>query len=396
MGDVSTSVRLDSITKRFDQVVAVDRLSLAVRRGEFVCLLGPSGCGKTTTLRMIAGFVEPDAGAIFINGLDVTDRLPNKRDIGMVYQSYALFPHLSVFDNVAFGLRMRGVARSALAERVRHALELVDLAGLEARQPGQLSGGQQQRVAVARAIVIQPTVLLLDEPLSNLDAKLRKRMQLELKALQRRLDITTIHVTHDQEEALILADTIVILNGGRVEQIGGPREVYDRPRSSFVADFLGKSNFIKGRVMTSDAATERVTFRTNLDEELVIRGAGGSLVDQAAEAFIRPERVQLRRPGDGPPENALGAEVEQVVFMGSVVTIELRTGSGRRLVLDRPSGGVEENLRPGDKLEVVLPANALRLIPADWPASPGSGAMADPSHSILNPERRLRCDRHGQ
>jgi spermidine/putrescine ABC transporter ATP-binding subunit len=364
MRDVAPSVRLESITKRYDQVVAVDRLSLTARRGEFVCLLGPSGCGKTTTLRMIAGFIEPDAGAIFINGEDVTDRLPNKRDIGMVYQSYALFPHMSVFDNVAFGLRMRGVARSALGERVRHALELVDLAGLEARRPGQLSGGQQQRVAVARAIVIQPTVLLLDEPLSNLDAKLRKRMQLELKALQRRLGITTIHVTHDQEEALALADTIVILNAGRVEQIGGPREVYNRPLSSFIADFLGKSNFIKGRVTASDAVTERVTFRTDLDEELVIRDAGGPPVGQAGEAFIRPERVRLRRSGDGPPENALGVEVEQVVFMGSVVTVEVRTSGGRRLVLDRPSGGSEENLRPGDKMEVVLPADALRLIPA--------------------------------
>jgi spermidine/putrescine ABC transporter ATP-binding subunit len=363
MSDVAPSVRLDSITKRFDRVVAVDGLSLTVRRGDFVCLLGPSGCGKTTTLRMIAGFIEPDAGTIFINGRDVTDRLPNKRDIGMVYQSYALFPHMSVFDNVAFGLRMRGVARSARAERVRHALELVDLAGLEARRPGQLSGGQQQRVAVARAIVIQPTVLLLDEPLSNLDAKLRKRMQLELKALQRRLGITTIHVTHDQEEALTLADTIVILDGGRVEQIGSPREVYDRPRSSFVADFLGKSNVIKGRVTASDPAAERVTFRTDLDEELVIREAGCPPVDHAGEAFIRPERVRLRRSGEGPAENALGAEVEQVAFMGSLVTVEVRTSSGRRLVLDRPSGGVEDGLRPGDKVEVVLPADALRLIP---------------------------------
>jgi spermidine/putrescine ABC transporter ATP-binding subunit len=364
MRDVVPSVRLEGITKRFDQVLAVDAVSLTVRRGEFVCLLGPSGCGKTTTLRMIAGFIEPDAGAIFINEKDVTGRPPNKRDIGMVYQSYALFPHMSIFDNVAFGLRMRGVPRAALGERVRHALELVDLAGLEVRRPSQLSGGQQQRVAVARAIVIQPTVLLLDEPLSNLDAKLRKRMQLELKALQRRLGITTIHVTHDQEEALTLADTIVILNAGRVEQIGGPREVYDRPRSSFVADFLGKSNFIKGRVTASDPATDRVTFTTDLAEVLVIQEAGRPGADQAREAFIRPERVGLRRPGEGPAENALGAEVEQVIFTGSVVTVEVRTSTGRRLVLDRQTGSAEESIRPGEKVEVVLPADALRLIPA--------------------------------
>jgi spermidine/putrescine transport system ATP-binding protein len=364
MVEAAPSVRLEAITKRFDQVVAVNAVSLTVSRGEFVCLLGPSGCGKTTTLRMIAGFLDPDSGAILINGQDVTDRPPNKRDIGMVYQSYALFPHMTVFDNIAFGLRMRGVARESIAERVRHALELVDLAGLEGRKPGQLSGGQQQRVAVARAIVIQPTVLLLDEPLSNLDAKLRKRMQLELKALQRRLGITTIHVTHDQEEALTLADRIVILNAGRVEQIGAPRQVYDRPRSSFVADFLGKANFLKGRVTGSDAAGDRVTFVADRDEVLTIRDGGALPVDTTAEAFIRPERLALHQPGEGPAENTLNAEIEQVVFTGSVVTLEVRTGTGRRLVLDRPSGGAEENLRPGDKVAVTLPADALRLIPA--------------------------------
>jgi spermidine/putrescine transport system ATP-binding protein len=271
---------------------------------------------------------------------------------------------MTVFDNVAFGLRMRGVTRASAGERVRHALELVDLSGLEARRPGQLSGGQQQRVAVARAIVIQPTVLLLDEPLSNLDAKLRKRMQIELKALQRRLGITTIHVTHDQEEALTLADTIVILNAGRVEQIGAAREVYDRPRSSFVADFLGKSNFIKGRVTGTDVAGARATFTSDLGEVLVIREAGISGGDHASEAFIRPERVGLRRPGEGQAENVFAAEVEQVVFTGSVVTIEVRTSVGRRLMLDRSSGGAEETLRAGDKVEVVLPADAVRLIPA--------------------------------
>ncbi len=363
MGDATETVRLEKIAKRFDQVVAVDNLSLGVGRGEFVCLLGPSGCGKTTTLRIVAGFVEPDVGTVFINGQDVSGRPPNKRDFGMVYQSYALFPHMTVFDNVAFGLRMRGVAAGAIRERVGRVLELVRLAGLEGRKPGQLSGGQQQRVALARAIVIEPTVLLLDEPLSNLDAKLRKRMQIELKALQRAVGITTIHVTHDQEEALTLADTVVILNEGRMEQIGGPREVYARPRSVFVADFLGKSNFLKGRVTACDPAGEVMTFTTDQEEVLMVRDGGALAPGAPAEAFIRPERIALRRPGGPPTENAVAAEVEQVIFAGSVLTIDMRTATGRQLVVDRPSGGPEEAFRPGDKVEVVLPPDALRLIP---------------------------------
>ena len=356
------SVRLEAITKRFDQTLAVDALSLVVRRGEFVCLLGPSGCGKTTTLRMIAGFVEPDAGTISIDGQDVTDRPPNRRDIGMVYQSYALFPHMTVFENVAFGLRMRSVAGAAIAERVTAALALVDLAGLERRKPGQLSGGQQQRVALARALVIQPSVLLLDEPLSNLDAKLRKRMQLELKTLQRRVGITTIHVTHDQEEALSLADTVVILNGGAVEQVGTPRDVYARPRSAFVADFLGRANFMAGRVSAPGPGPDGVTFVADRGEVLAVREAGTFLPGATVQAFIRPERVELRRAADGSRENGLPGKVEQVLFTGSLVTIEVQTTTGRRLVAERPSSGSEAIYEPGDPVLVVLPAEALRLL----------------------------------
>ena len=355
------SVRLEAITKRFDQTVAVDALSFVVKRGEFVCLLGPSGCGKTTTLRMIAGFVEPDAGTISIDGQDVTDRPPNRRDIGMVYQSYALFPHMTVFENVAFGLRMRGVGGAAIGERVAAALALVDLAGLERRRPAQLSGGQQQRVALARALVIQPSVLLLDEPLSNLDAKLRKRMQLELKALQRRVGITTIHVTHDQEEALSLADTVVILNGGAVEQVGTPRDVYTRPRSAFVADFLGRANFLAGRVSAPAPGPDAVTFVADRGEVLTVREAGTFPLGAAVQAFIRPERVELCEPA-GSGENGFPAKVEQVLFTGSLVTIEVETASGRRLVAERPSGGPEAIYQPGDAVQVVLPAEALRLL----------------------------------
>jgi spermidine/putrescine transport system ATP-binding protein len=364
MGTVE-SVRLEAITKRFDRVVAVEAVSIVVRRGEFVCLLGPSGCGKTTTLRMIAGFIEPDEGTIYIDGEDVTDRPPNRRDIGMVYQSYALFPHMTVFDNVAFGLRMRRVAAPSLAERVREALTLVDLAGLEHRRPGQLSGGQQQRVALARAIVIQPSVLLLDEPLSNLDAKLRQRMQLELKALQRRVGITTIHVTHDQEEALTLADTLVILNRGAVEQVGAPRDVYARPRSTFVADFLGRANFLAGRVTSAGPAGVETVFTADRGEILAVGEAGAPVAGASVQAFIRPESVGLRRAGErrGAQDNALPGHVAQVVFTGSSVTIEVETDTGRRLFAERPSASPEAAYQPGEPVDVVLPPDALRLLP---------------------------------
>jgi putative spermidine/putrescine transport system ATP-binding protein len=362
MADAMEAVRLEGITKRFGETVAVDGVSLVVQRGEFVCLLGPSGCGKTTTLRMVAGFVEPDEGTIFIAGRDVTDRPPNRRDLGMVYQSYALFPHMTVAENVAFGLRMRGVTGPAVKERVERALTLVALEGLESRKPGQLSGGQQQRVALARAIVIQPTVLLLDEPLSNLDAKLRKRMQIELKALQRTVGITTIHVTHDQEEALTLADRLVILNHGRIEQVGTPREVYNRPRGAFVADFLGRTNFLNGRVTGVDPASGALAFTADSGDALRIGDAPPLAAGTPAKAFIRPERVELRPPGDGHRENTLAGQIEQVIFSGSVVTIEVRTTSGGHLVVERPSDVAAESYRAGDKVAVVLPAEALRIL----------------------------------
>ncbi|HTX52977.1 MAG TPA: ABC transporter ATP-binding protein [Candidatus Baltobacteraceae bacterium] len=368
MGDTAEAVRLDGITKRFDQVIAVNDVTLEVQRGEFVCLLGPSGCGKTTTLRIVAGFVEADAGRLLINGKDVSDRPPNKRDIGMVYQSYALFPHLTVFDNVAFGLRMRRLSGAEITERVGRALDLVRLRGKEERKPGQLSGGQQQRVALARALVIHPTVLLLDEPLSNLDAKLRKQMQLELKALQRAIGITTVHVTHDQEEALTLADRAVILNEGRIEQIGPPRDLYAHPRNVFVADFLGRANFLTGRVTAVDLTQGMATFTTERKEVLTVKGVeSGLIVGSAADAFIRPERIVMRLRGGPPVENLLPAEVVQVIFTGSLVTVELQTEAGSRLFVDRASGGPEEAFAAGEKIDVILPAPALRLLDGRQP-----------------------------
>jgi spermidine/putrescine transport system ATP-binding protein len=235
-------VRLDHVNKRFDDVVAVDDLSIEIPHGSFFALLGPSGCGKTTTLRMIGGFEEPDSGAIYLGEQPVTGLPPYKRDVNTVFQSYALFPHLTIFENVAFGLRRRGVKGPQLDGRVREILRLVDLEGVERRKPRQLSGGQQQRVALARALVNKPQVLLLDEPLGALDLKLRKQMQLELKALQHELGVTFVHVTHDQEEAMTMADQIAVMNRGRIEQLGTPAQLYEKPRTAFVARFLGASN----------------------------------------------------------------------------------------------------------------------------------------------------------
>src|SRR5512133_3046736 len=241
-------IRLVEVTKRFDDVVAVDGLSLEIERGSFFALLGPSGCGKTTTLRMIGGFEEPTEGTIYLGAEPVTGKPPYKRDVNTVFQSYALFPHLSIFENVAFGLRRRGVSKKDVRGRVLSILELVGLAGLDKRKPRQLSGGQQQRVALARALVNKPRVLLLDEPLGALDLKLRKQMQLELKGIQHDVGITFVHVTHDQEEAMTMADQIAVMNHGRIEQLGTPTELYETPATAFVAGFLGVSNLIRGTV----------------------------------------------------------------------------------------------------------------------------------------------------
>src|SRR3954467_10058138 len=239
---MATDVTIEGVTKRFEELVAVDNLSLEIESGSFFALLGPSGCGKTTTLRMIGGFEEPTEGTIYLGDTEVS-RLPSyKRDVNTVFQSYALFPHLTIFENVAFGLRRKGVAKSEVKQRVGEALELVDLAGREKRKPNQLSGGQQQRVALARALVNRPRVLLLDEPLGALDLKLRKQMQLELKRIQHEVGITFVHVTHDQEEAMTMADRIAVMDAGKVEQLGSPEELYERPNTRFVADFIGSRN----------------------------------------------------------------------------------------------------------------------------------------------------------
>jgi spermidine/putrescine transport system ATP-binding protein len=313
-------IRLIGLTKRFDDVVAVDGISLDIDRGHFFALLGPSGCGKTTTLRMIGGFEEPTEGRIELGGVDVAPLPPYKRDVNTVFQSYALFPHLSIFENVAFGLRRRGVKGGDLRKRAIESLELVGLAGLEKRKPRQLSGGQQQRIALARALVNRPRVLLLDEPLGALDLKLRKEMQLELKRIQHEVGITFVHVTHDQEEAMTMADRIVIMNLGRIEQLGSPSDLYERPRTAFVAGFLGVSNLLEGAV----AGEERVTLTDGTVVQVpreVLAGRTGTV-----RIGVRPEKLRI----GGGEANSLAGTVTESAYIGV----------STQYILDTPAGPV--------------------------------------------------------
>src|SRR5204863_10036737 len=299
-------VRLDRVTKQFDEVLAVDDLSLEIDRGSFFALLGPSGCGKTTTLRMIGGFEEPTAGAIYLGDREVSGTPPYKRDVNTVFQSYALFPHLSIFENVAFGLRRKGARGGELRGKVEEMLDLVQLSGYGKRKPRQLSGGQQQRVALARALVNSPRVLLLDEPLGALDLKLRKEMQLFIKALQHDLGITFIHVTHDQEEAMTMADRIAVMNDGRIEQLGTPTELYETPATAYVAGFLGVSNLIHGTVSGSDSV--------RLDRGPEVRVSAAALNGRTGHVAvgIRPEKIEL---GNGQP-NALEGKIVEQAYVG--------------------------------------------------------------------------------
>ncbi len=311
----ASDVRLENVVKRFEDTNAVDGISLEVPRGSFFALLGPSGCGKTTTLRMIGGFEEPTSGSIFLADRDVVGLPPYKRDVNTVFQSYALFPHMTIFDNVAFGLERRGFAKDEIRSRVLDMLELVDLEGRGARKPKQLSGGQQQRVALARALVNNPQVLLLDEPLGALDLKLRKQMQLELKRIQNEVGITFIHVTHDQEEAMTMADTIAVMNAGRIEQLGSPTELYERPQSAFVAGFLGKSNLLDGIVEGNGTV--------RLADGTTVRADTGQASGRVAIG-VRPEKVSLG--GEG--ENRIAGSVRESAYIGVATEIVVTTPAG--------------------------------------------------------------------
>jgi spermidine/putrescine transport system ATP-binding protein len=321
-GEPAGGIVIDQVTKRFGEFTAVDDISITIRDGEFFTMLGPSGCGKTTTLRMIAGFEEPSAGRILLGGQDVTYVPPAKRPVNMVFQAYALFPHMNVWDNVAFGLKIKKVPKGEVTPRVKEALATVQLEGLEKRRPGQLSGGQQQRVALARALVNRPAALLLDEPLGALDLKLRKELALELKHLQLRTGTTFIYVTHDQEEALTMSDRIAVMNLGVVEQIANPRELYEHPATPFVAGFIGVSNLISmrcDRVEGSNAVMEVG------EGERIMAPAQVGL--RAFEITIRPEKIKLDEP-DGNGGSRVSGRVIDVVYLGSTtqVMVELRTG----------------------------------------------------------------------
>ncbi|MBW1713564.1 MAG: ABC transporter ATP-binding protein [Deltaproteobacteria bacterium] len=345
----SYSIVLESVTKIFgNRVRAVDDVSLAIQEGEFFSLLGPSGCGKTTTLRLIAGFEEPTVGRVLIQGKDVTQIPAHKRDTGMVFQNYALFPHRTVFENVAFGLKMRKVPKAETEQRVNEALNLVELKGFGDRRPSQLSGGQQQRVALARAIVIEPAVLLCDEPLGALDKKLRQAMQFELKNLQKKIGVTLVYVTHDQEEALTMSDRIAVMHDGQVTQIGNPLEIYNCPATRFVSNFIGDSNIFEGRAR--DRGQGRVEVAT--DDGVTLAAVSESAVDQkTVTVAVRPEKVKLLSEGQT-SDTELAGHIESVNFLGDSILYRLALPSGRLVLALAPNDGSRAISWPGEPVRV--------------------------------------------
>ncbi len=356
-------VELRAVTKRFGEFAAVDGVDLTVRRGEFLTLLGPSGCGKTTMLRMIAGFETPDEGVVLLEGRDVTQVPPYRRNVNQVFQSYALFPHLTVRENVAFGLRMQKMAGVERTARIAETIRLVSLEGFEDRKPHQLSGGQRQRVALARALAPRPAVLLLDEPLSALDAKLRQTMQLELKRLQRQLGMTFVFVTHDQEEALTMSDRIAIVHRGRIEQIGDAHEIYHRPATAFAADFVGQANLVEAERMAIDGASVIVRLAGGLELRLPVECWPKDV--RKAKISIRPEKVHVSKSAV-PAEIAFEAVVEEEVFKGATDHLELRTANGTRLkAVVANESALLEAIHRGDRVWCGLHVDDLVVVPAE-------------------------------
>jgi spermidine/putrescine transport system ATP-binding protein len=353
-------IELVALTKRFTDI-AVDRVDLTVDSGEFFSLLGPSGCGKTTTLRLIAGFEQPTGGTILLDGVEMTNTPPHRRNVNTVFQSYALFPFLSVFDNVAFGLRNRHLTKADMNKQVGDALDLVQLTGFERRRPGMLSGGQQQRVALARALVLHPSVLLLDEPLGALDAKLRRSLKVELKALQERVGITFLYVTHDQEEALTMSDRLAVMNAGRIVQLGTPRTIYEEPADTYVADFLGVSNLMEVDVVERGPGSQ---CRVMLGETALTVDRGEVDALGPAHALIRPERVRIEPYGHdgqvGP--NRVPAMIERLVFLGASTQVMLRLAPGALLQAVVPNDGTEATLSQGTPVHVFLAPDVLRVL----------------------------------
>jgi len=354
------AVELDQVVRRFGQIQALSAVSLSVRPGEFFSLLGPSGCGKTTLLRLIAGLDLPDEGTVRIDGADTRDVPAHKRPVNTVFQSYALFPHLSVFDNVVFGLRMNRISLAEMAPRARRVMDMVEIAPLADRRPAQLSGGQKQRVALARAIINEPRVLLLDEPLGALDLQLRKQLRAELHDLQRRLGITFIYVTHDQEEALTTSDRIAVMNVGRIEQLGAPEELYERPRTRFVAQFVGSCNLLEGNVQSRRDSFVSVHTTVGVLKVDATSSEQSSPRRERLTLAIRPEKVVLNPVNAD--TNCLRARVEDLVYNGAETQYLLRSGgqSLRVCLINAQSG--QPGLRVGDEITARLPPNGLILL----------------------------------
>jgi spermidine/putrescine transport system ATP-binding protein len=389
-------VELIGLTKRFDEIVAVDDLSLEIRAGEFFSLLGPSGCGKTTTLRLVAGFEEPTAGSIVLDGVDVARLPPNKRNVNTVFQSYALFPFLDVAGNVAFGLRYQSLDKTEIRKRVGEMLELVQLPGYEKRRVNQLSGGQQQRVALARALVLKPSVLLLDEPLGALDAKLRRTLQVELKAIQERVGITFLYVTHDQEEALTMSDRLAVMTGGHLAQVGPPRVLYEEPADAYVADFLGVSNLMDAEVLRAGVAAADSAVnpqsgracRLRLGDFEIDATCGSVDSTGAVRLAIRPERVQLAEFGIT-GQNRIPAMVERLVFLGSATQVFVRLAPGALLQALVHNDGQALPYAQGTPVSALLPPDALRvLVSGNSIVSQSTGELIDDGAQTDGPTAR--------
>jgi spermidine/putrescine transport system ATP-binding protein len=371
MGADDVDVRLERVTKQFNEIMAVDDLDLDIHRGEFFSMLGPSGCGKTTTLRMIGGFEEPSAGTVYLGGEDVTGQPPYKRDVNTVFQSYALFPHLDVYENVAFGLRRKHVDKGEINTRVIDTLRLVDLPGFEKRKPSQLSGGQQQRVALARALVNHPQVLLLDEPLGALDLKLRKQMQLELKRIQSEVGITFIYVTHDQEEAMTMSDRLAVMRHGKIEQIGAPVDVYEDPQTEFVAGFLGVSNLLDGEVKDRSGSLGTLLLEGGNSIRVPVERINGT--ERMVKAGVRPEKIRVQPDAGGPEDgwNTIAGTLRVTTFIGvsHQYTVDLPTG--RTMTAFAQNLGNENPPKEGDRVRLVWrPEHTFVVAPseplADW------------------------------
>ncbi len=362
--DAQPMVELRSVTKEFQKFTAVSDVSLTIRAGEFITLLGPSGCGKTTLLRMISGFEFPTRGQVLLAGTDVTHVPPYRRDVNQVFQSYALFPHLTVRENIGFGLKMKKVPKAEAEERIRAAVAMVSLTGMEERKPSQLSGGQRQRVALARGIVCRPKVLLLDEPLSALDAKLRHAMQVELKRLQQKIGITFIFVTHDQEEALTMSDRIAVINKGRIEQLGDASAIYHQPKTTFVANFIGQANIIEGTVKARLGRTAKVVLKGGL--ELTVRADDLSDKISSVLVSIRPEKIMLRKTRENDMENCFEARVVEEIFRGATDQLLLQTESGLELTaVVANESSKREAIHQGDKVVCQLHDDDIIIVQDD-------------------------------